>query len=268
MRLNKLFILFFFILFSTNSHAGFFVGVKNPSSHSSECVGWNCGILLDSNAQSWYFYSTSVVYDNVGSFTLTNTGVGADASTYISGSFSADFEYDESDRLTKTGTTNDWGWGDTGNLTITFWFRTESALATNTPFFVKGITGTTQCIDIEHYYGHLMRLRVDGNDDGTWENYAFTNTYSDNQWYFFAVTINSTTSAYYATLWGQTEAATIETISGTLTNGMANMDADGAVYVGNNSGAVYFDGNMDDLTIWNRCLSSDEIAEIRQGIFK
>jgi hypothetical protein len=81
---------------------------------------------------------------------------------------------------------------------------------------------------------------------------ATTSTFA-NEWVFVTATYNGTTAKIYAN--GSLEGS--ESISTTI-----NVASDALIGTSNTSAGNYFDGNLANVAIWNRALTSDEINSV------
>ena len=155
-----------------------------------------------------------------------------------------------------------WGFGD---YTISVWVNKD-----NSSPFLQNIIAKQETTG-GNYYGWSLGLVdnevrfVPGTGyNGTWlNNGTIESDYliTDNQWYFITGVFdftNSTTSLYIN---GQLYIST--TASNTI-NPDNSQDLKFGVFMpsGAPSGPEYFFGNIDDIGIWNRALSSTEIIEL------
>jgi len=90
-------------------------------------------------------------------------------------------------------------------------------------------------------------------------------TVAVDKWYHVAMTYDQDTKAYHIRVWDQT-ATTVYDVSGTTTNAI-NIEDAGFAVSGNEDGANYFRGVLDEVAVFNDILTTDEIDEIRNQTF-
>lgn len=146
--------------------------------------------------------------------------------------------------------------GAASALTITGWFNTtQSASADFVGLISKGSPAGFQ--DFVIFLGNTTKLGFYlETNAGTGSNIFTTTSVNDGRWHYFAATWNAATGAYQLYLNGSIEAtgsrsgATIKNTQTTLTIGAySNM-------------TKYLDGNLANVAVWNRALTSDEINSI------
>ena len=86
-----------------------------------------------------------------------------------------------------------------------------------------------------------------------------------NKWYHFGVTYDGVTRAWRIRVWDQHGRSVTES-TGTAVQTITVDDARFSIFAdhGGSGGLI---GNLDEIVIWDRVISADEIDEVRQGIF-
>ncbi len=216
----------------------------------------------DANLQAlWLMEETSGArYDytpNDNDLTDNNT-VGSSTDSQ-EGDRSADFERDNSEYLSITDGSQT-GLDITGDLTICCWVKPESL--SNVGFFVtKWATSGNQRSYMLYTYGvaggDVTAALSDNGTDLAWAN-TVGSVLSTGTWAHVAVVYNGTDIRIYV------DGALSENGSDnpkTYSSGIYNGTAD--VRVGGRDGSSnYFDGLMDEVAIFDRALSAEEIADI------
>ncbi len=134
---------------------------------------------------------------------------------------------------------------DPGYMTFSMWFNPKS-FADNAGLIVKGDNENRQYW-VWIYQGNLS-LEI---NDGGFHNHIYP--LQKNTWYFLAVTYDGSSIATY--------------INGALVSAIPQstgpiLDDDGPLYIGTLPGFVTFDGTIDDVKIWNRALSAQEVLDL------
>jgi len=215
--------------------------------------------------------------DSKGSNHLTDWGVDDDAVNYKQGVHSGDWEYSNGDgavRLDadlsagfpwKSGTTN-------YSFSCTCWVRPESI--SSSYYYIpwsKNMTvwggghdlalfGTNQC----------FRVQL---DKGIYGVQSPSVTVTPGQWYFTACTWDGATGAGRLYMWDDTAQAIL--VNATQTSAPATygypLCTAGGWCVGTNDVLMTFarpyDGNIDEMTVWNRALSETDIGKIKDGTY-
>jgi len=191
---------------------------------------------------------------------LTNSG-GAEytADTPFAGStIAVDLEATESDYLSITDA-NQTGLDITGDITIEGWFKVESQPGTDSWFGLVSKRATSNySYNLYYYessgYGFCFRYSDNGTDT---TGHLLTQTLTTGQWYHIAITCD--VSEHLTTFYiNGTEAGTDN--SGTRTsiyNGTAEFD----IGFDSAGGTQYFDGQIDEVRIWNDIRTSTEISD-------
>lgn len=208
---------------------------------------------------------------------LTNSGVAVDTVNYHEGAASGDWELDDADIMyradaylsadfpLKAGTAN-------YDFTITGWLRPESLSVSyvRTPWS-KNKTQWNNGHDI-WITSDDFRLWLQLTIQGRVANSSGSLTISTGQWYFFACSYDSSTGTIRAYLYDLSATSVIQDQSSTFdpsTYGYPSLAAAGNWNHGgtNLTFTLPWDGNMDEITVWNRPLTTAEIEAIRDGTY-
>jgi Leucine-rich repeat (LRR) protein len=137
-----------------------------------------------------------------------------------------------------------------GSRTITGWFKAASPIVSNEFDFCLlnygNITDPNYWFKISFYRKGYLDIQFDAKTVSSQENYF------NNQWTFFALTFDSATntySLYINNVYKMGGSASL------YTNGFGNL-----FRIGRNKLNNYFEGSIDDIGVWNRVLTSEEIS--------
>lgn len=239
--------------------------MANDFSNDSDCVA------------SWKMESGALTTDSIGANTLTNNNtVIANTSEYQEGSASADFERSSFQYLDITDTNLDSGFpfkssGGGSNMTVCFWAKLESN-GSNQTFCAKyNSTDNTRSWRLElEGSDNKVYLRIGYNNGNNNElSTGFGTALSTETWYHIAVTLDSSKN-YRIRIYDATAGSLLDSdVTGTFTNDVAITTADfliGAVGAGTTP-TNYFDGEIDELVVFKRILTTTEIDAIRSGLY-
>lgn len=220
----------------------------------------------------WRLESGALTTDSSGNGnTLTNDGVAA-SGTYKEGSYSGDFEYDETDSLLISDASLSSGFplktGDTTkDISVCFWFRLESHPASTYLFSKFDLTTNkasfgilvTSALKIGHNIGYNYGASYEVNWD--------TGTLSDGVWYHVGATYDDSSKAWTMRVWNGTTSAIVANLSGTKTNNISVTSASVLIGACQEGAAAWTDGLIDEVVVFSRVLSTAEIDSIRGGTF-
>ena len=205
---------------------------------------------------------SSYAFDAYGGYTAA---YGASAAVGVSGPLHTDyvgFESDNTAVLLYANTPGSWVAVpplnlNTNTVTITAWIYPNSANQTNTGIFFQrqGLTVAGLC------YDNVDGTRLAYNWNNTAGAYSFLSglTIAPNQWSFVALVVEPTKATLYLyTNNAQFAAANV------LAH--PNQPFAGTSYIGNDTydttGARIFNGTIDEVTVWNRALTGEQIAAL------
>lgn len=198
----------------------------------------------------WEFdndFSAEITAAHEGELTLTGTGSG----TFVTGKFGEAIDLDSSAGnqayVLVGGDENDFDFTG-GSMSASLWFTTESLYVSYQALIAKGEGGAWRLArrsgngDLVQFAGPGSIIKP-GNlsqQDGSWHHAVITVDATD-----------STTALYI-------DGVLMGNGSGTIGSSTA------ALQIGGNPGAANraWDGNFDDVAIWNRAITADEIASI------
>jgi hypothetical protein len=180
------------------------------------------------------------------------TLVNMDSSDWVSGKIRNALDFDGSDDYVNAGNSSSVGLTD--NFTYAAWVKTELDSHVHSLYDKDSIGGdTSNTAQIKIWSSNYLILhKNNGATTGT------LNTIPQNTWTHIAVTYASGTSKFYIN--GDLD-NTDNTVTGTFTATTYDM------YIGRrgNDTAENFNGQIDDVRIYNRVLSDGEIAELYNG---
>jgi hypothetical protein len=246
-----------------------FTTLGNRFSHEGNCIA------------VYRFENGALTTDSKGTNTLTvvNAPV-ADTVNYREGAASVDLELDSSQCLyradadlsadfpLKSGTTN-------YTMSITTWVKPESITGVNSRICAKGDAWNgTETFNLYLAGGDDLYLSVNPAGMGTLVvDWPGVTDMSAGNWYFIAVTLTLTDNWMVATMhiWDLTNNQSLggqdDPTGKSSGEGPPQLTDDpfsiGAVE--SNPWALFFDGLIDEFTVWNKVLTRDEIDEIRGG---
>ena len=228
----------------------------------------------------WRFESGALTTDSIGGNTLGNALIVADtdagdykegsASAYSAGSTSgyqlyiADADLDAGFPL-KNGVT-------TKKVTVTFWTKLENKDAASWQgFFTKNLAGTRSLAIMLNSSSDepVIAIGYDGGASAT--QIAWPTAVSNDVWYFVAVTVqqNGANIDYTFQVWDDTAGTNLggdATISSSIASETWNIE-DSSLFLLNNSNSIGLTGWMDEVVVFDRVLSQEEIDEIRAGTY-
>ncbi|MHC4498061.1 MAG: LamG-like jellyroll fold domain-containing protein [Planctomycetota bacterium] len=254
-------------------------GTTGPTTPATADVGWfvvqfstnndnfddpGTDYTLDDNMVSWWYLdeSSGTRYDgssNNNDLTDNNT-VTAYSTTNQSvkeGAAAASFDRTNSETLTITDASQT-GLDITGNLTLVAWIRLASVAAD------RGIIAKTDGTSDKAYYLYLnagppaaLRAKV-SNDGSSQVTVQGGTTLVTNTWYHVALVYNGTDLRLYLN-GSLDENGALNPLS--YSSGINNSSTAFAIGSQSNLGE-YFDGQIDEVAVFDRDLSADEIQEI------
>lgn len=234
--------------------------MPNDFSGDSDCVA------------VWNHDDGALTTDSQGGNTLTNNGVSAETGDYKQGDASGDYEDSSSDYQSIADADCDAGFplksGDTGKkITILMWVKLETAITSGYDGLIgKWNTSPNRCWAI-HLRGVIGGPYVGWYWSSNGINFEMKESQpqmSAGRWYHIAVTYDDSTKAWGITVYDDS-ISTKYTNSGNGVNNIALNAVD--LEIGHGAGTDYFDGLIDEVVIFKRILTSDEIDSIRSGSF-
>lgn len=197
--------------------------------------------------ESAYGESNSLVYDFSGN--ENNGTANGDASPTADGKFDGGFEFDGSGDYLQLSYSQELDFGNKTNITVMGWFLLNSSSDASqeivSNFNDEG--GTDRAVVFIDNYGSTHGVCT-FNFPGT--NCDMDGLFTLNQWYHVAVTYDGADKVYYR----NGNKGVIYSAVGTITLGN---DGGTGVQIGE-----FFNGTIDEVMIFNRSLSADEIKEL------
>lgn len=204
----------------------------------------------DGDEEAFYKFDNNT-NDSTGSYNMTNRNITFSTDSAI-GTYSGEFNGTSSEGIISSTTTTPVDFS-AENFTISFWAKVDNF--TNTVYPVNKWGGSHAERTI------LTSIRSTGFEDfAVYENNGFGNvqmihsqTLEANRWYHFAYTRNGSTGTIYIDGVG-------ESFNRTNTINTTNND----IFIGNVSEAstYWFDGYIDSLRFFSRCLDGDEVFKL------
>lgn len=212
-------------------------------------------------------------------YNLTNNGSGVNvvelSATHKQGDRSADFETDNDEFLSFAGSVNDFSWDTDLEFTMCMWCRAEDTVLGN--LMSKGVTGTSD-------YEFSIDVEADGTP-GIWIGHT-NGTASEELdftganivigiWYHICVAYNGSgsTSAGLADkelrirIWDDNAGALLGGSEETPSSANAKSWGEGGDFqIGAYNSLNQWDGLIDEVLIYDRCLTSAEMDDLRGGI--
>jgi hypothetical protein len=216
----------------------------------------------DANIESWWYLdeSSGTRYDGSGNDNdLTDNNAvtlyGRPTNPVKEGAGAASFAGGSSQSLTKTDNAS---LSITGNLTLVAWIRPTSVSGDN------AIMGKSDGASDRSYYFYLdagnLKAKISPTGSGAAQPLGVT-TLSTNTWYHVALVYNGTDIRLY--LDGVLDA---NGASNPLTYSSGIHDSSTAFAIGaRGDGADYFDGQIDEVAVFNRALTADEISSVYEN---
>lgn len=204
----------------------------------------------DGDEEAFYKFDNNT-NDSTGSYNMTNRNITFSTDSAI-GTYSGEFNGTSSEGIISSTTTTPVDFS-AENFTISFWAKVDNF--TNTVYPVNKWGGSHAERTI------LTSIRSTGFEDfAVYENNGFGNvqmihsqTLEANRWYHFAYTRNGSTGTIYIDGVG-------ESFNRTNTINTTNND----IFIGNVSEAstYWFDGYIDSVRFFSRCLDGDEVFKL------
>ncbi len=224
----------------------------------------------------WRLESGALTTDSIGTNTLTNTGVAADTSIFQEGAAAGRWVNTESDVLNATDASLDSGFpfkDGTSNLEITvcFWLWPQDVASTRYVFCKSGNASPIRFFTI--WYASSIHFRV--GDGTTWAGAKihagdWAGVGETDQWYHVGVTYKSSDTTYRVRVWDLEAGTTLDgQPDNTGTTGKECPVNTQPLEIGRLADSTSNDlnGRLDEIVVFNRILTADEIDTIRAGTF-
>ncbi len=229
----------------------------------------------------WRFEdSPGFTVDSQGSNDLTNDGADEENTYYKEGSQSAKFVNSNNDSMTIADADQDagfpWRYADGGSVeksySINFWMRfitLPSVIGSYIYFISKAkLNGSIlNCFSIASDGSNKLIFLKGYNSGASYEIVTFGTAFEVDKWYQIGVTYDSSTKGYCLRVWDDTANDFLDSdLTGNFTNATDLVDV--PLHLGRrHSNYGWLDGYLDELVIFNRVISTDEIDAIRNGTF-
>jgi hypothetical protein len=189
-----------------------------------------------------------------GSLGLNGTVYGNAAPT-VSGKYGGAYSFDGDGDYIDLGNPSDFAALQV-NMTIMGWFNENGASGRPIVIGQYGSTGSHQLVKMIRLDGDKLNYFT-STSSGTFQFKQFSTTYTQNTWHFFAVIVNGSLASPSITLYldGVAEQSSLSALSTTP-------DTSVPIWIGRSSADVDtedFGGQIDEIQIYNRSLSLDEI---------
>jgi len=188
---------------------------------------------------------------NDGTLASSTDPSSADPTWTATSTFGTALEFDGSDDYVDLGS----GWNPSNDFTASAWIKTSQNTSGDTRYrdpaiiATNGIGGLTEDWTLTNYNGKLSWY----DQFGAEHSHQSTKSINDGLWHHVSVVRDNATVYLYA------DGVLVDTI-----NSGATSIRDHTIYVGRFewSEALYFDGTIDEVRIYNRALSSKEIRDL------
>lgn len=231
----------------------------------------------DSNCVAVYrFESGALTADSKGTNTLTNyNAVTANTTTYREGSAAANFVHASSQAFYVADSNLASGFplknGDSSKLiSVTAWVRFATVDGTNT-IFTKGGDPGAYSLMLQGIGWANWELSFGYNSGSSRQTLTLGQNRIANKWYHVGVVVDGVNKTYHLRIKNVTDNSTPEDFAGSFDNDL-NVEAGQfsiGAYDSYGTLALGFmsDGQMDEMTVWNKLLSSSDIDSIRDGTY-
>jgi len=214
------------------------------------------------DAVSWYkFESGALTTDSQGSNTLFMTGtVDANTADYQEGAASAFFS-GGSNYFTQADL-DIFADGDSNDFTVTCWVLPRDTAATRTIWEQYDIAGDQRGFKVQHDASGNIVAYAGYNGGAEYDTYNPSGiTLADDTWSFLAVTFTDVNDGY--TFYEYDGSA--HWADGVLDEPIHHSTDDFQIGV---AGTIQlFNGCIDEMIIWNKTLTRDELDQVRQGTY-
>lgn len=227
----------------------------------------------------WRMENGALTTDFLGGNTLTNRNTVTNNTTdYKEGSASADLEASSSQGLHVTDTNLDSGVpyksGEANrDMTICVWFRFESLPGSDSSIVSKYDANSNDRsfrLKVESADNKFYWASGYNNGDSFQQSAAFGTAFQTGRWYHLGATLDSSNN-YRARIWDDTAGNFLDSdLTGTFANAVSITTA--PICIGMARKATtgfegYHDGEIDEVVIFDRILSTTEIDQVRAGTF-
>ena len=140
------------------------------------------------------------------------------------------------------------------DFSVMFWLKTNQVSTTGVGGFILGNANLGQAPGFRVVYqptvNHQLRFRL---ADPSIATIVDTGPVNDGLWHFFAFTRQGTTLSAY------TDGSLFATAT---SSSVINVDSGGEFHLGGRTGDSFFQGGLDEITVFNRALGSADIAAV------
>ncbi len=209
------------------------------------------------NEASWNGTTGEVVDSTLSNYDGTSSGGATTAGSGFgrSGSFAGDNDYINAGDITELNSAS--------AFSVSQWVNVTNILSSDR-IFHKAIDGNND-ISIAPYYQSGPRIYFEvGNGSNSYGYFALSGEVSNSEWANITVVFDGSgsTNEDRAKLYINGVQKTM-TYTGTIPATTANLSANN-LYLGSGNSTEYFTGNLDDVRIYNRALTSEEVAKLYQ----
>ncbi len=238
----------------------------------------------DSNAIAvWNFESGALGTDSKGGNTIVDAGNWVwppfeDSTNFKQGSVSADLEAGSSHAGIITDGNLDAGFplknGDNGVISVTSWFRLESTASSSSgrnlwSKYNSGDSRRSLMLTVFNTSGtSVLRISQGYNGGASFDFKEHGTTIATATWYHVTITYDATSSdAYSIRLRGSGCTVVGSDATGTFANALNVEDADWVLGDFNTSPTYIWDGNLDEMVVFNDILTEAESTKICNGTY-
>lgn len=228
----------------------------------------------DGNCKAlWRFENGVETTDTIGTNTLVDRNtVTVDGVNYKEGAQSIIPELDTAESYYVTDANLDAGFpfknGDANKkISACFWFKAETSLAA--AYLVAKYTGGGNNRSFAIMFGTDSKVwpRIGYNGGASLQEAPTVSAATtDGQWYHVGITFQDSDGAYKIRIWGDTESAVISNVADNFTENIYISTMEFTIAAKSGGGATY-DGNIDEVVVFDDILTDGEIDEIRAGTY-
>lgn len=228
----------------------------------------------DANCKAvWRFESGALTADSKGTNTLTDNGtVGTDTTNFREGAASADFELSNSEYFSITDANLDSGFpyksdDTTKKCSVCFWIRPESSTTFHCVLGSYDSLNGFRSWQVQ-FQDRKISWVIGYNSGNNIESEAHASQLTLGQWYHVGITFDDSDGSFLIRVWDDTAGDFLGTdkSSPNFSNNISLTTH--PVHVASRVDATnFFDGNLDEVVIFNDILTTDEIDEIRSGTY-
>ena len=222
----------------------------------------------------WKFEQGHLSEDSIGENSLARNNVTSSILLYKEGRAAAQFDTEKNPYFSILDTNLDAGFpfkdGDTNKkISVCFWARLDSLPNENnnrSVFMKYTIFNCSIWIRFRNVGGNTVVQLTLSTTGGTWNySYSHATAVAADIWYHIAVTYQASDGAYRIRIWDDNAGAILG--ADKTGNAVVANISDAPLYIGYNDSYYNMDGKLDEMVVFDKILTTDEIDEIRKKTF-